>query len=143
MYLNYKQLKTFADTIGASTGEDGLLYPNQPVSQSELLTQLLFPHYPMEGQMSESKHIEGHWWEVTWYVYQDRIYSVHSRYHHQKPALQPNEEWLPHPTGYGGYVVRFYRVGCTHPHMKRETLATHQHRDYCPDCGYEEVVWSD
>jgi hypothetical protein len=26
MYLNHKQLKTFADTIGASTGEDGLLY---------------------------------------------------------------------------------------------------------------------
>lgn len=36
-----------------------------------------------------------------------------------------------------GYDVRFYRLGCLHPHMQRGgDSARHESTETCPDCGF-------
>lgn len=36
-----------------------------------------------------------------------------------------------------GYDVKFYRLGCQHPNMKRDSPRMHDQHEHCPDCGFD------
>ncbi len=144
-YLTWDELMACASVLGAKPDDDeDTLAPLHSVDLDSFVEWTMFSPYFLKGTYTDSLHLpdSGGWWDVEFWVYPNRIYMVLAKYYHKRPA-EHEGGWLAHYTGHGGRVVHVYRVGCLHPHMKRETLAMHQHRHYCLDCKFQEVVWSD
>lgn len=117
------------------------------------------------GQVNDPEPKEGSnpsydgWWGATYYLMHGKAYAMLSRFgyrnlpgapkdvpawavkpepeHDEFVASSSPDEGPPMFGAIPGYWVRYYRLGCLHPHMTEKTVGNCLHRYTCPDCGLD------
>lgn len=126
----------------------GMGEPAHRISSKDFMSKLITSDYAIEAlgfdieRVPEDRSANGSLWKVRYFFYPDSVYAAAYWYTTKKHAKK-GDSWIKQRDGQGavewGYVVRFYRVGCVHPNLKRRTIRMHEHEVYCPDCGYRQV----
>ena len=80
-------------------------------------------------------------WMTHYFIFNDYVLAALEKYHtyhrlNKEPYRPATEEYLVHKDDYGFYVMRYYRIGCSHPNLQHKNPVMFTHIYDCPDCGY-------